>query len=394
MKMVLSELQGTLIQLLKESITSYKLLLPVIANLFYYHLSKDSPHLPRLLTFVISLMTTFHESSLQLPFVQFLSQIIQVLSRELIKNGSISGCSQSLDSIIQFYTSIIDQSFCSPVLYNAIHQQFPYLLFLAFLSHYESTPSTTDSVSFHIVTLDSSSPLLFYASNDLQNIYLQVFHFMIEFNQFHASCPLFVEAGSFLLLLLQLAVHSISFSSLLQVYSKFLYSVSPTLQSPFGSLASSTSHPLLALSSFLTTFSNTTFIQDHLQDVFSYWRDMIQKKRMKRVQEIEFYEQVIVMMGENSGVFLDVTRIRLVLDILFPFVLSNHQAENADFVPFLFLPLIDRNRGCFEYSFREVVLNAHKSFFFNVIQNMSIPSMLVILNTVQLRNTLTLFCEL
>lgn len=389
--MVLSELQGTLTQLMKESATSYKLLLPVIANLFYYHLTNDSPHLPRLLTFVISLMTTFQESSLQLPFVQFLSQIIQVLSRELIKHGSISGCSQSIDSIIHFYTSMIDQSFCSPVLYNAIHQQFPYLLFLGFLSQYESTSSTTDSVSFHIITLDSSTPLLYYAGNDLQNIYLQVFHFMIEFNQSHTACPLFVEAGSFILLLLQLTIHSVSFSPLLQVYSKFLHTVSPTLQSPFDSLPSSTPHPLLALSSFLTTFSNTTFIQDHLQDVFSYWRDMIQKKRMKRAQEIEFYEQIIMMMGENSGVFLDVTRIRLIFDILFPFVLSNHQAENADIVPFIFLPLIDRNRGCFEYSFREVVLNAHKSFFFNVIQNMTIPAMLVILNTVQLRILLVLF---
>ena len=337
--------------------------------------------------FITQLIAVFQEyESIQSAFIHFLHTILHSLKQSLLTTTSVFINQTSIITILNYYFSIISQPSCSPLLYNQIHEELATLLFEYYLTFYQPPSSiSSSSLSYQIIILQSPSHFDDYAGFDLFSIYQSLLTDFIHFNQTHSSYPLLVDSSSFFYSLLQLSIMNHSLQPLLDLYND-LYSTLPlSSSSPFHSLSFHSSYPLLSLASFLPSLTNIQFIQSHYQDLIVFWRDCLAQKRLSSSQEIAFQEQIILFIGKNPTLFLEPSQFHLLLEILFPFLLSNQQSITS-FIAIAFLPLIDRNQVIFEYQYHSLSINVRKSFFFNIVQNTAIPEILMILSTIQLRS--------
>lgn len=385
--------------LIRSNLSSYKFCLPILQNLLFFHIQKKTPHVRHILQVVAQVLPLFQDKpsmqgaqSPQMAVIGCVSRILDALKEGALQTCPLTGCEASLTAIIQYFSWLLDQPFCSPLLYNQIHATFPCLFFL---SHICQVPAASDNMtgtsqSYAILELDCTFPLLYYAGKDILSIYSDVLSLCIEYNHSHSLYPLFIGSGSFLLLLLQCSVHALPLQALLDQYATLLHTVSDTLQSPFQSIVLPVDRPLVSLAPILMEFHSNEYVDDHLSHVFTYWRDSLQQQH-NRPAELLFYQQVIILILHSSSFFFEGTRMRTLLEILFPFMLSPPGGVYDEPAALAFFPLIDRQMPFFEYTHREVVCNARKSYFYNSMQGTAIPTILPILHSVSFRMLLARF---
>ena len=308
--------------------------LQLTTNLFLFHSSSSS--LPLLFDSLPSLLLS-PSPPLFPPYLALLSHITRLLS-SFSSPLSSSSVTSLFSSLTSFSSSSLLPSFTA-----SLHTSLSLLLRHLFITHH----SLTTSLLF--------SPSLFSLLDD--------YFPLVETAISHTSIP----PSSLLLLLFthtitHLPANSLQHSSLhippdcssLSSFASFLPTVPVTLQREF--------HDLL---------------KQYVRNVFDFWSAMMKHKEASTLQKQVLAMEVIVLLLKNSSLFLEPALFKVILESFFPMLSLDWSDDFVDFSGILFLPLIDRFQGFFEYHYHTILRNCRKAFFFYVLKDTEIPTVLV-----------------
>ena len=296
-------------------------------------------------------------------------------------------------------------SSCLPLLFDSLNSLFlsptpplfpPFLTLLSHVTHLLSSFASPLS-SASLTSLFSS--LTSFSSSSLPPFFLSSLHTSISFFLQHLFSTHHVLTASFLF--------SSSLFSLLDDYFLVVDSAlshTPSIPPPILLLLlfthTITHHPttlfqhaslpippdcssLSSFASFLPTVpiaSQKEFqdlLKQYVQNVFDFWNAMMKHKEYSSLQRQVLSMEWIVVILKNSSLFLEPTVLKAILESFFPMLPLDWSEDFVDFSGIFFLPLIDRFQGYFEYHHHVLLRNCRKAFFFSVLKDTEIPTILV-----------------
>ena len=401
-KQVVKAFLSTIQTLMKNDFNAYSLCFLLLSNLFRFHIHSHSTHFSLLFQSLLDMIASFREiTSLRQQLLDFLCELLDLVLQGILQhNCLLSGCSQTVDGMIQYFLSLLELPYTTQYQQSIILNHFSHLLFFLLISSYSShnhnqlqnqnqRVEDASVIQYFCYDIPIDHFLCYYFHKDspvitLFSMYSSLFDYIIQFNKQHSIYPILLSQTSFLLLLCQLciALSSSQLHSLINQYTFILHSISTSLNFPLLPEIFS-SYPLLALSSLLTAYQTNSFIGEHFEKVLVFWRDWIQQRKMKQTQLVAFYQQLLVLIHQNAGFFMDNPKFRKIFEILFPSFLTPQPNAFTEFVGVSLLPLIDRYPRWFDYGNHEIRMNAIKSTFYNILQSSHFPTIITILNAVR-----------
>ena len=302
-------------------------------NLFLFHSSSDC--LLLLFDFLPSLLISPTPPQIP-PFVTLLFTITHLLS-----SFSSPIASSSLNTLFSSLISSLSSSL-PPSFITSLHNSLSFFLHHLFLTHNSLLTSFLFSSSLfsllddYFLVVDTalastsiSSPIL------LLLLFSHTITHLPTASLQHSSLPIPPDCSS------------------LSSFASFLPTVPITIQREFQDL-----------------------LKQYIQNVLDFWNAMIKQKDDSTVQKQVLSMEVIVLLLKNSSIFLEPTILKVLLESFFPMLTLDWSDDFVDFSGILFLPLIDRFQGFFEYHYHILFRNCRKAFFFTVLKDTEIPTVL------------------